>query len=362
MIIEKNEMLQMAVKICRGYLHGPWKKITTNDVVMKRVSGGLSNWLYHVKLVSENAEPSQVLLRIYGQTHGERAFESIITESVIFTLLSERKLGPKLHGIFPGGRLEEYIPARPLKTKELQDKKLSLLIADKMALVHQMNIPISKEPRWLWDTMNRWIQSIDDLNLYIYVGNQMKRKLMAQDFRIEAEWLKSHLQKLQSPVVFCHNDFQEGNILMREENNNNESEPSLVIIDFEYCAYNYRGFDLANHFIEWTYDYSYPQPPYFSVHRDYYASHEQQLAFAERYLNSLGNSKTDPEVVVNEIRHFSLASHLFWGAWSLVQAKTSKIKFGYLEYAYERLNCYFNLKSELLLEANAKKKLRINND
>lgn len=32
------------------------------------------------------------------------------------------------------------------------------------------------------------------------------------------------------------------------------------------------------------------------------------------------------------------------------------------EYAYERLNCYFNLKSELLLEANAKKKLRINND
>lgn len=113
-----------------------------------------------MKLVSENAEPSQVLLRIYGQTHGERAFESIITESVIFTLLSERKLGPKLHGIFPGGRLEEYIPARPLKTKELQDKKLSLLIADKMALVHQMNIPISKEPRWLWDTMNRLVAAI----------------------------------------------------------------------------------------------------------------------------------------------------------------------------------------------------------
>lgn len=34
----------------------------------------------------------------------------MVTESVVFTLLSERKLGPKLHGIFPGGRIEQYIP------------------------------------------------------------------------------------------------------------------------------------------------------------------------------------------------------------------------------------------------------------
>lgn len=49
-------------------------------------------------------------MRLYGQTHGERALESLITDSVIFTLLSERGLGPRLHGIFPGGRIEEYIP------------------------------------------------------------------------------------------------------------------------------------------------------------------------------------------------------------------------------------------------------------
>lgn len=73
-------------------------------------SGGLSNWLYRVTLLKGNAEPRDVLMRLYGQTHGENAIENIITESVIFTLLSERGLGPKLHGIFPGGRLEEYIP------------------------------------------------------------------------------------------------------------------------------------------------------------------------------------------------------------------------------------------------------------
>jgi choline/ethanolamine kinase len=44
------------------------------------------------------------------QTSGGDAEITTITDSVIFMLLSERKLGPKLYGIFPGGRLEEYIP------------------------------------------------------------------------------------------------------------------------------------------------------------------------------------------------------------------------------------------------------------
>lgn len=108
-------------------------------------------------------EPRQVLLRLYGQVHGERALESLITESVIFTLLSERRLGPKLHGIFPGGRIEEYIPARPLLTKELAEPKLSPLIAEKMAQIHTMQVPISKEPTWLWDTMEKWLDTANDI-------------------------------------------------------------------------------------------------------------------------------------------------------------------------------------------------------
>lgn len=94
-------------------------------------SGGLSNFLYYVSLpnISETeenenvlskrtrrdscptvVEPTKVLLRIYGQSHGENALETMLTESVVFALLSERQLGPRLHGIFPGGRIEQYIP------------------------------------------------------------------------------------------------------------------------------------------------------------------------------------------------------------------------------------------------------------
>ena len=74
-------------------------------------SGGLSNLIFFVSLPKgvspHGAEPSEVLLRIYGalSTEEERlrcdnrvnkstAF-NLVQDSVIFSLLSERGLGPK---------------------------------------------------------------------------------------------------------------------------------------------------------------------------------------------------------------------------------------------------------------------------
>lgn len=38
--------------------------------------------------------------------------DSLVSESVMFAILAERTLGPKLYGIFPEGRLEQYLPVR----------------------------------------------------------------------------------------------------------------------------------------------------------------------------------------------------------------------------------------------------------
>lgn len=52
-----------------------------------------------------------------------------------------------------------------------------------------------------------------------------------------------------------------------------------MIIDFEYCAYNYRGFDVANHFVEWMFDYTNPSFPFFHHKKDHYPTKEQQVSF-----------------------------------------------------------------------------------
>ena len=85
--------------------------------------GGLSNQLYYCALPENlkprNAEPSEVLLRLFGKhlqqptsqsdESSEYFIAALVLENVIFTLLSERNLGPKLLGVFAGGRLEEFI-------------------------------------------------------------------------------------------------------------------------------------------------------------------------------------------------------------------------------------------------------------
>lgn len=54
-------------------------------------------------------------------------------------------------------------------------------------------------------------------------------------------------------------------------------EPKLVLIDYEYCSYNHRGFDFANHFIEWAYEYTKPDHPFYYERFAQYPTLEQKV-------------------------------------------------------------------------------------
>lgn len=76
--------------------------------------GGLTNLLYTCELSdniqTQNNEPRTVLLRVYGDVAKDLKF--LVQNSVVFCLLSEKQLGPKCYGLYPNGRIEEYIPVR----------------------------------------------------------------------------------------------------------------------------------------------------------------------------------------------------------------------------------------------------------
>lgn len=46
----ESDMRDIAARICRDYLTGAWKTIPAEDLQLKRISGGLSNFLYYVGL------------------------------------------------------------------------------------------------------------------------------------------------------------------------------------------------------------------------------------------------------------------------------------------------------------------------
>jgi len=71
----------------------------------------MTNYLYLCSLpdylILEENEPRNVLMRIYGEIVD---LKQRFYESIIFTVLSERDIGPKTYGIFYSGRIEEYYP------------------------------------------------------------------------------------------------------------------------------------------------------------------------------------------------------------------------------------------------------------
>ncbi len=50
-----------------------------------------------------------------------------------------------------------------------------------------------------------------------------------------------------------------------------------MIIDYEFCSYNYRAFDIANHLCEWMFDYNHKAYPFYHFEKDKFPSKERQV-------------------------------------------------------------------------------------
>jgi len=95
--------------------------------------------------------------------------------------------------------------------------------------------------------------------LYFMLHNKLYihrfRKIFPQgvrSLRADIETVKTLLENIGSPVVFCHNDLLLTNILVQSDNSVGGSPVSVAIIDYEYAMFNYYAFDIANHFIEFA--------------------------------------------------------------------------------------------------------------
>lgn len=91
--------------------------------------------------------------------------------------------------------------------------------------------------------MENWLKTTEK-KLEGNVPDCMK-VMQSVDLKKECSWLKELLESVGSPVVFCHNDMQKGNILIMEEDEvkeKNDGEPRLVLNgEFCYCLAAFCG-------------------------------------------------------------------------------------------------------------------------
>lgn len=382
---------------CRNHLQGAWRDLESHDeIAITRLCGGMTNMLFRCALTNgkngnleteqdDNDGPREVLLRLYGQSHGDTEIEL-----EIFKRLAGERLGPSLLSSFTEGRFEQYLPSNPLSWSEMTDLSISNVVARKIALIHKLNIKcLDREPTWLMEKYNHdyaYIERIRKQQIPLTFRpdtlestKRIAENLLKIDFKAEIEYLDAIFRRSNSELVVSHNDLHQNNILLlfHDEDSNHSNDDlnnRVVLIDFEYCSYNYRPFDLANHLAEWCFDYTGDEYPFFNASLDRFPSIVRQKQFLKTYLeelddtdvsspktgnnnenyksnncdNSNGISKVSDarvEALFDEMQPFLMAANLLWALWAIRQACTSEIKFGYWEMAKMKWDCYLYCKS-----------------
>ncbi|GES91460.1 probable choline kinase 2 isoform X2 [Rhizophagus clarus] len=254
----------------------------------------------------------------------------------------------------------QHLESVTLKSNDLRDPSTSKYIAQRLFQLHNIinKFPPPQEDIKpdVWINIDKWYP----MALNTVFSNTLKcteeQRKNIEEF--DFEMLKDEIEELEyklshdinSPIVFAHNDTQYGNILRL-------TDGSLVVVDFEYAGYNYQAFDIANHFCEWMYDYRSSDPHKMKL--DLYPNENQQIDFLRSYLDTYLTS--DDHTINNhsethdsclrklklDVYAFTLASHVMWGLWGLVQSGQSQINFDYLSYGMERLHRFRELKNEV---------------
>mmetsp|Transcript_15344 Transcript_15344/g.46336 ORF Transcript_15344/g.46336 Transcript_15344/m.46336 type:complete len:524 (-) Transcript_15344:642-2213(-) len=167
---------------------------------------------------------------------------------------------------------------------------------------------------------------------------------------------------------------------------------AIKLIDYEYAGINCVAYDIANHWCEYAADYDTAQPHVLDFNK--MPGPERQVDFVDAYVASLAEvhqrlaaKPNGLETVTNKLNRAQMSaglrdekplpeqaaraltqgggaldalsrklqaatrayipvSHLLWGLWGLIQAKSSEIDFDYVAYATQRLGEWNRLLAE----------------
>ncbi|VDN30100.1 unnamed protein product [Cylicostephanus goldi] len=106
--------------------------------------------------------------------------------------------------------------SRPLTCREIALPTMSSKIAKRLSKVHQLEVPIWKEPDYLCDALNRWLCQLmgtphgeNTITLPSRYSQWAPAQLTCDYIARELDYLRTMISKSKSPVTFCHNDLQE---------------------------------------------------------------------------------------------------------------------------------------------------------
>ncbi|CAL1269132.1 unnamed protein product [Larinioides sclopetarius] len=318
------------------------KNWNTYDIGFELFKDGITNRL--VKCYLKDNPDQALLIRVYGEK--TELFIDRDLEVRNMQMMCEAGLCAPLHCAFTNGLCYGYSPGEVLDTKMVRDPDISKLIAGRLAKMHSVRSNINGviPQANLFPVLYKYLNLIPEYFPDPVKDVRYKSVIAPKDkLKEEIECLKEHLVKLESPVVFSHNDLLLKNIIYNRE------KDEVTFIDYEYADYNYQGFDIGNHFCEFMGVEKFE--PHLYPKKDFQIRWLKDYLEAWYFENELSPEDITEETVENfyvTVNKFALAAHMYWGIWALIQSAHSTLDFDFLGYAKDRLDEYFSKKEEFL--------------
>lgn len=341
-----------------------------------QLKGGITNMLLQgTYLLRGNEE--KFLIRAYG-----RGTSTIIDRDREFAThlhLYSHSLAPVLHARFGNGLIYGFIPGKSVHYSDLSHPEIMKAVANKLAQWHftlnknviqrkieelrrsgsGMRSGSTNSATNLFELVSHWIDIVPD-GLFVQTKDE---------FRTELQWIKKNIGQV-GPTVVAHCDLLSGNIIVPvnwvanpkfqqlqteidQIRHSHSYRPTnlATFIDYEYAMPAPRGFDLANHFMEWQgFDCKtelIPEPVVDNPVLRYWAFH--YLAALNHHHRRTPVAPTEKAIddLIYEIITWWGMPGFYWGIWSAIQSSISEIDFDYTSYAKQRMSEYFSWKSQI---------------
>jgi len=342
-----------------------WKDLSPKKLHVERLAG-LSNKIFKVSVDDKNVYPRQVIYREFGEGAAicDRKRENYIIKS-----LAQKEIAPIFYGADEQHRVEKFLKADELTKSDFKEKVNRRKLAKLMAKLHNMNLEkLDKTPLFLKilqekSLINEFKEKAAREDVYTPVEKKFLDEINKLVTKQEIEFLKKIGPKDEKAVVFSHNDLHAGNVLKMPGSEN------LLLIDFEYSDYNYRGYDLANLFNETMFEYDVATHPHYAFYPENFPKDQELLEFIKYYLffkkvkpgdvdddivfnddkyrdayisknHDIDQFNKDAEELLGETKICRVFSHYFWCLWAVIQSHNADMDFDYMHYAYKRYELY----------------------
>jgi len=340
--VSESSLVDNAVEIVLR-VRPEWSR---DSVLHKVFTDGITNKLVGFWAKDDMGRRDTLLVRVYGQQTEEMIDRE--AEKQNMQLMASLGCAKPLHAVFNNGICYGFVHGQCLNTETVRDPVVGDLIAQELVKIHAVK-PSAPTDAAIWKILRKFADLMPDRLADPVKATRLEQHLPSPDqIRAQVSEVESIIRRsTTSPIVFCHNDLLLGNVVWNKE------EGRTYFIDYEYGAFNYLAFDIANHFNEHTGTEA-------VFDQSLFPDREYQLRWLTNYIRhskALEQGSPASEVEVSEeevgelfkdVQRHTILSDLMWGIWAVRQANVSTIDFDFVGYAISKFGGFWEKKSKFL--------------